>query len=337
MILPPRWLRRLTLGPLVVVGVGLMIGALPVWVILAAFASRFVPGRWRPLRLAWFALVWLAYETVTLVALFVLWLISGFGWKLQSEWFVDVHYGLMGWFLGGIVHNAARTFGLSLEAEWIGDDDVDGQPLIVLSRHAGPGDSLVLAHAVRNLLRRRPRVVLKDLLQWDPAIDTMLYRLPSHFVGTGSRATGGATEAIGRLAATMGPTDALIIFPEGANFTPGRRARAIEALERRGMAQHADRARGMDHLLPPRPGGVIAAVTNAPHAAIALVGHVGLDQMSTIGDIWTGLDMDQVVRTQIWLTESSRLPTGRAELEDWLYDHWERMDDWIARMRNPAP
>lgn len=332
-MLPPRWLRRLLLAPAVVVAALTMIGSFPVWLILTAFASRFIPGRWRPLRLTWFLLVWLAFESIAIIALFVLWVASGFGWRLQSDWFVEAHYKLMGWFLGAVVRGAMRTFGLSFETEWEGDPDVTGQPLVVLSRHAGPGDSLMLAHAVCNRLDRRPRVVLKDILQWDPAIDVLLNRLPNRFIATGRRAGPGAIEAIGHLAQTMGPEDALIIFPEGANFTPGRRLRAIDQLEAKGLDRFADRARGLEYLLPPKPGGVIAAVTNAPDAAVGLVGHVGMDHMISVGDIWKGLEMDRVVYTRIWLAEASHLPSDRAGLEEWLYDHWDEMDEWIAAHR----
>jgi hypothetical protein len=55
------------------------------------------------------------------------------------------------------------------------------RPLLVFSRHAGPGDSLLLVHA---LLQQgfRPHIVLRDALQWAPAIDIALNRLPSLFL-----------------------------------------------------------------------------------------------------------------------------------------------------------
>ena len=55
--------------------------------------------------------------------------------------------------------------------------------MVVLSRHAGPGDSFLLVHTLmdRDHLRR-PRIVLKDVLQLDPLIDVYLNRLPNHFV-----------------------------------------------------------------------------------------------------------------------------------------------------------
>lgn len=335
MILPPRWLRRLLLGPLVVLVTLAMIGVLPVWLILAVFASRFLPGRRRPLRLLWFLLVWLAFETAVLIGLFGLWVASGFGWKIKSDWFQGAHYILMGWFLGSVVGTAKRTFGLIFDVEWTGADDLPGRPLLVFARHAGPGDSLLLVDAVANYLHRRPRIVLKDLLQWDPAIDTLLHRVPSRFVAGGKRQGLGTIEAISEMASTMGPEDALVIFPEGGNFTPDRRLRAIEKLEAAGLDDFAERARELEFLLPPKPGGVIAAINGAPTATVGLVAHVGLDHMLTPGDIWTGLVMDNTIHTRVWFIEAEALPAGRDGLEDWLYDRWEEMDGWITSHRRP--
>lgn len=44
---PPTWVRRLFIDPLIVVGVVLAAFSLPVWILVALFVSRLVPGRWR--------------------------------------------------------------------------------------------------------------------------------------------------------------------------------------------------------------------------------------------------------------------------------------------------
>jgi hypothetical protein len=62
------------------------------------------------------------------------------------------------------------------------------------------------------------------------------------------------TEQIERLAAGLGPTGALVIFPEGANWTPGRWRRGIRRLEHSGLPDLAAKAKQMPNLLPPRAG-----------------------------------------------------------------------------------
>ncbi len=333
----PRWVRRLTLGPLVILASITMLASVPLWTVGAAFASRYAPGRWRPLRLAWFLMVWLVLESIVLVALLILWIASGFGWKIRTETFQAAHYQLMAWFLRRVVASAERTFGLTVHHEETRPSDFDGMPVLVLSRHAGPGDSLLLVDALMNRYGRRPHIVLKETMQWDPAIDVALNRLPSRFIATRARPGEGAVEAIGELAAGLGTEDALVIFPEGGNYTVGRWGRAIEKLESGGLASFAARARSMEHVLPPKPAGVAAAVRNAPDAGIALIGHSGTEAMAGIRDVWTGLKMDITIDTKIWRVHASQVPLDRPGLEAWLYDRWAEMNEWIAGARSPDP
>jgi 1-acyl-sn-glycerol-3-phosphate acyltransferase len=330
--LPPPWLRRPVLGVAVILATLAMFTSIPLWLVVAAFASRWVPGRWRPIRLLWFLFVWLALESVMLIALFGLWVGSGFGWSIRSEAFQRAHYALMAWFLRRVIGSGRVTFGLSLDVETEGEMRAEGRPMIVMARHAGPGDSLILVNAVINRLGRRPRVVLKDTLQWDPAIDTLLNRVPSKFVSARGGAKG-TTEAIAELARTMEADDALIIFPEGGNFTPARRDRAIARLEEAGFDEFAARARAMEHLLPPKPGGIVAAVTAAPASLVVLVGHSGLEDMNTLGEIWKGLEMDRVIHTRIWIYPAEDLPAPVPDLGVWLYDQWHQMNTWIGGRR----
>ena len=111
--LPPRALRRVVVGPALLFGAVTAAGSMPVWVPVAAVASRFAPGRWRPLRLLWFGFVYLVYEVIAMVALFGLWIASGFGRTIRSRPMIDAHYALMGWY--GSVAMKAKKWGVSVE------------------------------------------------------------------------------------------------------------------------------------------------------------------------------------------------------------------------------
>jgi 1-acyl-sn-glycerol-3-phosphate acyltransferase len=314
------------IGPAAFVAVFSALGALPLWTIIAAFASRFVPGRWRILRVAWFLFVYLWVEVIGLAALFGLWVASGFGWKLRSPRFTDWHYALMGWFLRRVMGSARRTFRLSVDVEAF-ETANENRPLLVFSRHAGPGDSFLLIDALLNRWDRRPRIVLKETLQWDPCVDVMLNRLPNRFVpshGAGQV----AIDAISELTATMSEADGFVIFPEGGNYTPKRRVRAIEKLGEIGRDDLAERARELENLLPPKPAGALAAIAAAPTADVAFVGHVGLEQLSSVADIWRGLPMDASVVATVWIVPAEDVPAVD-DRERWLYDQWERLDTWI--------
>jgi 1-acyl-sn-glycerol-3-phosphate acyltransferase len=225
------------------------------------------------------------------------------------------------------------VFHLQLDTDGVSwsplDDGVPGSTnaMVVLSRHAGPGDSLLL---VRTLMDRdhlrRPRIVLKDVLQWDPLLDVYLNRVPSAFLGSG----GEMTQRVGDLASGMGEEDALLIFPEGGNFSEKRRLRAIDRLRGKGMLEQARRAEAMRHVLAPRPGGVAAALEAAPHADVVFVAHTGLEHLSTVVDLWDGLPMDETVRLRWWFVPADEVPRDRRAQEQWLYEKWAEIDAWIA-------
>jgi 1-acyl-sn-glycerol-3-phosphate acyltransferase len=334
MPLPPRWLRRLVLAPVVVLLAAVVLSALPVWLILAAAASPLVPGQLRPLRLLWMAVIYLAWDAAALLALFALWLASGFGWKKRTPAFQRAHYVLTGWFLTFLFWQAQWTLRLSIEV--VGTDPdaaLPGRPELVLCRHAGPGDSVILIHALVNWFDREPRIVLKDTLQWDPAVDVMLNRLPNRFIAPGHQPGEAVTEQIRHLATGLDENDAFVIFPEGGNFTPWRRLRAIARLRALGLERMAVRAEGMRHVLAPQPGGLLAALDAAPDAGVIFVAHTGLDRMTTVADVWRELPMDKRIVMRFWSVPPEEVPAGRQERIDWLYDWWARIDEWVDANR----
>jgi 1-acyl-sn-glycerol-3-phosphate acyltransferase len=340
-VLPPRFIRRLVLAPLLLVVTVALIVSLPLLVVLAAVASALLPGRWRALRLLWFALVWLALESVALFACLGLWVASGFGGRIRSEPYQGRHYAIMRWFLATLFAVATRSFHVRVEIE---EPELTPQelaarlhrPVIVLSRHAGPGDSFLLVHHLMSAYRRRPRIVMKAALQLDPGLDVVINRLPHAFVKPRRGADSGVVQEIERLAAGLERDGALVIFPEGGNFTPRRRLGAIRRLEQGQRLEEAARARAMEHLLAPRTGGVLAAMRAAPGADVIFVAHTGLDDLVTVADIWRSLPMEQVLKARWWRVAAAEVPRGREAQVRWLYDWWARIDAWIGENR-PAP
>ena len=207
--------------------------------------------------------------------------------------------------------------------------DPDG-PLLVMCRHAGPGDSFILMYALLHWYAREPRVVLKNTLAWDPAIDVLLRRTrPLHHPNPED---GEDLESqIAALATGLDHNDAFVIFPEGGNFTPDRRERAIEKLRSLGLERMAQRAEQMPHVLAPRPGGFLAALDASPGTDVLLVAHTGLDHLTTVGDLWREIPMDKRMVMRWWRVPREEIPEGREERIDWLFSRWERIDGWIAR------
>jgi 1-acyl-sn-glycerol-3-phosphate acyltransferase len=332
--LPPKWVRRILIDPALVALVVLAVLVLPVWVIAAAFLSRYVPGNWRILRLAWFLFLYALVEAGALFVLFLTWVVSGFGWQTRSPFFVETHYRLLGLMLSIVMRSGQKTFKLQVinkgERPTTATDGGPTRSILVLSRHAGPGDSFLLMDALVNGYGRDPRIVLKEFMQWDPAVDVILNRLPTAFVPVGRKGGEVLIQSISDLARTMDHDDAFVIFPEGANYTEGRRARAIQKLRDIGRPDLAERAEELKQTLPPRSLGVMTALAAAPpETDVFFVGHAGLETFITAGDIWRAMPMDTEVEVKIWHVRFEEIPPPEQQ-EGWLYDLWAQIDEWIG-------
>jgi 1-acyl-sn-glycerol-3-phosphate acyltransferase len=342
-MLPPKLVRRIVLAPLAVViavAVAALSPLLAVLTLAFELLGRTRRRRMRGLRLLVFAVIWLAAETSALFMCLGLWIASGFGGRLRTEPYQTRHYAIMRWFLDLVFAGAARTLGLRVEVD---EPEADAQeqaarltrPIIVLSRHAGPGDSFLLVHHLLSVYGRRPRVVMKATMQLDPGVDVVTNRVPNVFIQPKQVGEKLFTEQIERLARGLDQAGALVIFPEGGNWTPGRWQRGIRRLERAGRRDLAARARQMPNLLPPRPGGALAAIAACPDADVIFVAHAGLDRLVSVADIWRNLPIHEVVRAKWWRVPVDQVPrsAGHEAQVLWLYEWWKRLDTWISENR----
>jgi 1-acyl-sn-glycerol-3-phosphate acyltransferase len=345
-MLPPRLIRRLVLAPLAIVvaiAVAVLFPLLAVLTWILGLLRRPRTGRNRPLRLLFFALVWLFADTSALFMCLGLWIASGFGGRLRTEPYQTRHYAIMRWFLDLVYGAATRAFGLRVEIDEPELTEAEqaarlARPVIVLSRHAGPGDSFLLVHHLLSVYGRRPRVVMKASLQLDPGVDVVANRLPNVFIQharTGERLF---VDQIERLASGLDAAGALVIFPEGGNWTPNRWERGILRLEQLGRRDLAARAREMPNLLAPRSGGAFTAIDACPAADVIFVAHAGLDRLVSVGDVWRNLPVNRTIRAKWWRVPADQVPRDAdhdAQLL-WLYDWWKRIDAWISANR-PEP
>lgn len=332
-------LRRAVTFPALLVVIALTVVCLPVVAVLTGpFALR-PGGRGRPLRFGAFLAVYLAAEVTGLACAAWLRLRSGRRSPERSAACQDAHYRLLARLLGWLVSAAQRLFGLRLatpealggpgHAEPAVIPPATG-PLLLFSRHGGPGDSFLLVYTLLEHARLKPRIVLKDTLALDPIIDVVLGPLPHRFVRPQSDDGAAAAREIAALATGMGPDDVLVAFPEGGNFTPRRRLRAIARLHHRRLFRAAARARRLRNVLPPRPAGVRAAIEAAPGVPVVFVAHTGLDHLETVAQAWRGTPLSRPVEATWWTVAAADIPSDDQERLLWLQDNWSRIDTWIT-------
>ncbi len=339
MKLPGRWIRRLLIWPLPILVVVVYLATVPLLVVLALVISYRLPGKLRALRALGLATTYLVAEAMATCVALVLWIASGFGWKLRSPRFQAAHYAVLRMTLAMVVGMGRRLFSLEIAAAGQdlpgddGDPTTEESPLIVMSRHAGPADSILLLHEVMSWRGRRPRIVAKAMLQLDPVMDIYLNRLPNRFITPNPGAGERPVDAIRSLASGMTAHDAFVIFPEGGNFTPDRRLRAIERLREGGYEEAAARAVKLRNVLPPRPAGTVAALAAAPDADAVFVAHTGLDALASIGDLWSSIPIAKTIELNWHVVPAADIPRDEADQEEMLFLAWEAIDAWITERR----
>lgn len=264
------------------------------------------------------------YELGTLVACGTLWLA---GARKRS----GPHWRLLRWFVRGLAGEVVAALQITLEPESSPDAEAalqaDG-PLLAFSRHAGPGDTLLLADRLMSAFDRRPSVVFKEALAFDPCIDLLSHRLPHAVLDTADREA--CETQIAGISERLGRRGVLLLFPEGGNFTVERRRSALSKLRDRGRHRQAAEAERMPNVLPPHPTGVQCALEANPRADVIFAAHTGLGLAANPRALWREMPIGRSLRTRMWLVPASEVPTDRDAQAEWLYDWWQRIDDWIA-------
>lgn len=329
-LLLPRWLRRCVVDPL---WVPLSLVLLVVFALVALLSCIVLPltPRRRMLRVASYAVLYLTMDLTVVVVCFGLWLRAPLPTRNAERWQAQ-HQALLRWALKRVVGGAQRCFGFRLLLEEPPDASklCRQGPLIVLARHAGPGDSFVIPHLLIARYHRQPKIVLKDVLQLDPAIDVLLNRLSSCFLSSRTGTGDELAASVSRIARGLGTRDALLIFPEGGNWTPGRRRRAISSLWRRARYRPAAVAAELPHVLPPRPAGALAALATRPDASVVTVAHTGLDTITSVGAAWRALPVsDRPMHLRWWWQPGETVPSDAAARQRWLEWQWVLVDEWV--------
>ena len=157
--------------------------------------------------------------------------------------------------------------------------------------------------------------------------------LPNAFVDrTGSRHRA-EIDAVARLGKDLDAHSGVLIFPEGTRFTAEKLARGVEALRDRKNERLATIASGFRHVLPPRLGGPLALLEAAPDVDLLLLEHTGFEGAGTFAQFWSGRLVGQTLRVRLRRFAANTIPATRRD--EWLFERWAEMDDWIARSGTP--
>lgn len=278
---------------------------------------------WMALRLVLFLMAYTLAEVVGLLSLAGTWLVSAGGRLFDLT---PATFAVQKWWAGFVLASCRAVFGLRISGA--GLDAVHPPPFILVARHASIIDNLLPAFFISRAHGTHIRYVMKHELLADPALDVAGRRLVNAFVRRSSGESDSELASIRRLAETLPPDEAILIYPEGTRFSTEKRERSLAILSRR-SPRLSRMAAGFTHVLPPRLGGTLALV-EACEADVVIMAHRGLDGFARVADIWRGAMVKTHVEVQFWRVPRSDIPTGRAERAEWLFDLWGRIDRWVG-------
>jgi 1-acyl-sn-glycerol-3-phosphate acyltransferase len=333
---PPPIRRPLTITAWLVLSVlGLLLS--PVLLGISALMAAIL-RRPQPMLFTRFLIAYLARELGGLVACGALWLITGFGARIRGPRSRRLHYRLLRWYVHGLAERVLSLLDIDVDAQ-ISDDVADAlrrhRPLLFFSRHAGPGDTLLVVDMLQSDFDRLPSVVFKDTLAIDPCVDLVGNRLPHAVLDTSDREQ--CEARIRQVTANLDSRGILVLFPEGGNVTAERRRRAMRKLWRKGQRREAMAAHRMTHVMPPQPMGALAALSANPDADVIFGAHTGLGLAAFPRELWKHTPIGQTLKERMWLAPAGERPTDPEDQIEWLYGWWRRIDEWVDSQGEETP
>jgi len=330
-LLDKRVGRRVILTPLTLLGATIGVVTSPL-VAVVATVRDFVQRRKRvpTLRLALLVVGALIIEVLGMTLSFVTWICTGFG-KLGTErWRWHLHRAYMGWYTKAMLTLITRV--LSTKVIWHDHADLSSGPVVLIARHTSFFDAVIPATVLSQRNQLLAHHIVTHGLRYSPCIDIVGHRFPNRFIkrppGEGS-AELGHIENIGRL---LDHRSAAIIFPEGTFRNPERFERAVRRLGRR-QPELAERARLLEHVLPPRSNGTYALLQGAPEADLVICTNTGFEPFGSIKDIVARPYSDDPIIVETWRIPRADIPEDADLFSDWLFEQYVAIDDWVRQQQ----
>lgn len=319
------WSRRCLTIPLYLSALVFFTLTLPVWSLLFLLLDTLRGADLKPrTRCVLFLYLYLLAECCGLALAALCWAL--YCWQSPAR-YRQVNYRLQGWWASSIFWLARRIFEMEIEVE--GQELALPAPFFLLVRHTSLADTVLAASFISHPFGIGLRYVLKKELLWDPCLDVVGRRLPNHFVDRSGRNREREVEAVRQLARELPNGEGVLIYPEGTRFSQRKKERALERLRERGLYDLAEQALSWNHVLPPRPAGVLALMEERPEVDLVFLLHTGLEAASRWKDFWGGSLVRRRLRLKLWRVSASEIPPqGKSE---WLFSRWADVNEWVEQ------
>ena len=329
------WMRRAISVPAVCLGFFLVIVTAPFWILIALCVDLANAFRTATLRTGLFLIVYLGCEVIGVAASFGFWVSHSISKTsaAEAETYYRRHLALQRWWAGTLLRVAVRLFRLKIRAA--GCEFLD-TPMILMIRHASIVDALLANEFIGVPHGIHLRYVMKRELLVDPCLDIVGHRLPNYFVDRDSDDPSGRLAGMVKLLSDLRENEGVLIYPEGTRFTEQKRERVIERFSEQGKLEMAARARALRHTLPPRLGGSLALLEANTGLDVVFCAHTGFETAGRPSDLLDGSMLDREIAVHFWRVPLGEIPIDPSARSAWLYDHWQKIDDWIESNRVPV-
>lgn len=323
-----RWKRRSQTIPMMLAATAALTMMSPVILLAAAIADLTRRRRRFPtVRLALFAMQYVLNDSTEILLAPVLWLVAGFGTRLDRPASIGRHQRLQAWSISVLARRAERLLGVRLELDAAAIDALTPGPVVVLCRHVNIIDASIPTLLYQRLGHHTRGVIMAELLA-DPGFDLIYRRTGSVFIPRDNGPE--AVALLQHLRKGIDESTAVVIFPEGRLFRTDLRVRFLAKIG----GTDPDRARRLEplrHVLPPRPGGVLALLDAIPSADVVVIAHAGLDEFDNFLNLTRAAPLARPITVTAWRTPASDIPHEPHARIAWLDDQWLRVDSWIDR------
>ena len=322
---PQKIARRLITVPILVLFTALWLAAgvvvLPVFFIFDLLARR--PLLWCRFYISLAFII--AGQLYGIGGIFIIWLISGFGRNYQrcndlsARW--TGHWGKWNVDVLKRVYNMRFTV--------TGSEVLRDGPTILMSRHASIIDTIMPIGLVQSPHGVRLRIVLKHELLYSATVDSIGHRVPTAFIKRSSGNMDRELAAVRKMTGDLHAQESILIFPEGTRYSPAKRAEIIGKLRSKDTAA-ADRAEGLSHVLPIRPGGVLTLLDELPNADVVFCAHTGFEQANRLEDFFGGGLYGADVHVTYWRVPAHTIPTETDARMAFLHSEWQKVNAFVA-------
>ncbi len=321
-----RWKRRSRTIPAMLAATAGLLIASPILLPAAAIADLARRRRRFPtVRLILFAMQYALNDSAEILLAPLLWVVAGFGTRLGSDASILRHQRLQAWSVAVLARRAAQILGVRLELEPAAIGALTPGPVIVLCRHVNIVDASIPTLLYQRLGYHTRGVIMAELLA-DPGFDLIYRRAGSVFIPRDNGPE--AVAMLQHLRVGIDSSTVMVIYPEGRLFRPELRDRFLAKI----AGIDPDRGRrlaGLRHVLPPRPGGVLALLEAMPTADVVVVAHAGLDQFAGFTDLVRAAPIVRPIDVTAWRIAAGDIPSDPAGRTVWLDEQWLRVDGWV--------